>query len=898
MMRFRPDLYSRLRELIWGARIEADVDEEFRAHLALRTEALRAAGLPEREARAEALRRFGDVGRFQAETAAIDHEAERERKRMEIVDSLRRELRHAARALLRARGFAVTTVLTLGLGIGASTAVFTMLDAVVLRPLPYHTSDRLARIDHPVPGVKAGSTWETASATYYHYTDQTRLFESVGAYVPMELTVRGLSEASRVRAARVTASLFDVLRARPAAGRLLEESDDFPDSPRVVLGYDYWQRAFGGDPAVAGKTIEIEGIAFEIVGVAERGFSLPDRPTDIYIARGLQRTMEHRNWHHLHTLARLRPGITPELAQQELRTRQTQLVETYPGVYSESFFESTGFAARVQDLRAHVIGNMGRILWILLGAVGVVLVIACANVANLFLVRAESRSNEASIRVALGAGRTHLVLQSMAESVLLTLVAALVGVWFAALSLRLLLALAPSTLPRLDEVGLAGNAVWFALVLALTTGSVFGLFPVVRPRLSFAPLREGGRGLTTGRAQLHARSVLITAQIALALVLLAGSGLILRSFDRLRRLDTGIQEQNVLVADVSIPFGRYSTYAASTQFWRALMERLQALPGVTHAGAVSDVPLDGGKMACAILWTAPFAAEGEVPGCINTQTVTPGFFEALGVPVRGRFPGWNDIAAQTGAIVITNALAQRLWPGQDAVGKGIRGNNRGPVYYQIVGVIGDVRAEGLNRPPSEIVYFPSLPLKGAPLWGVATSLSVAIKLQSGDATTIAPALRRLLSELEPAAALGSLRTMEQIVTRSVSQTTFTMILLGISGLMALLISVVGLYGVITYVVNSRRAEIGVRMALGARAGAVAGRIVLHSIRLGAIGIAIGLPGAFLANRSLASLLFEVQPTDPLTLTAVSLILLSTCAVASFFPARRAARVSPVEALKS
>ena len=895
---FRADRYERLRALLRGPRVEADVGEEFEAHLRMRAEAYEAEGMGAEQARAEALRRFGDRSQFAQQTVAIDHSMMREQKRMLFLDTMRRELKQSARGLARARGFTAVAGVTLALGLGASTAVFTLLDAIVLNPLPYTNADRLVRITHPTPGVKAGGEWETASATYYHYTDQSELFEKVGAYAVSEMNARGREDAFRARVARVTAPLFDVLGARPAVGRLIEEQDDRPDAPLVVLGHDYWQREFGGDAGVVGQTLELEGSTVEVIGVTARGFALPDQQADLYIARGLERTMRHANWHHLRTVALLQPGISAERAQRELLARQSQLLNAYPDVYSQSFFDNTGFTPKVQDLQRHVVGSAGRILWIVLGAVGVVLAIACANVANLILVRHETRRNERSVRVALGAERVHLTLQSLSESLLLTLSAGALGLWLAALGLRVLLAIAPSALPRLSEVGLNFNAALFGMLAALLVGLVFGCLPLLQRRVSFEPLRESGRGLTTGRKQLRIRALLVSAQLALALVLLAAGGLILRSFYQLRQVKPGITTSNVLVVDVSIPFSRYRGFQPTSQFWRMLTEKLGALPGVVHAGAVDALPLESEMLGCAILWTSPFAVEGEVPGCIPHLTATPGYFEALGMTVRGRTPTWSDVEGRTGAVVITKALADRLWPGEDAIGRGIRGNNGGQPYYRIVGVLNDVRAEGLNRPNSQMVFFPTMPVQGAPLWSPSTALSVVIRTRGSDPLALVPQVRRTIAELDRSAALGNVRTMEQVVSASMARTSFIMVLLGISGVMALLISVVGLYGVVSYLVSRRRAEIGIRMALGARAEQVRGMVVREALQLGAVGVLAGLIGALFLTRTLESLLFEVAPTDPLTLGAVAALLLLTCAVASYLPARRAARVSPSETLRS
>lgn len=895
---FRADRYERLRALIWGARVEADVDEEFEAHIAMRAEAYVAAGMSAEQARAEALRRFGDKGSFQRETRAIDHSTLREQKRMELFDALLRELKQAARGLARSPGFTLVAALTLALGIGASTAVYTLLDAVVLNPLPYPNADRLVRIDHAVPAMGAGVHWPVATASYFHYGEGARSFDGYGAYWIIEQNVRGRAEAFRGSTAQVTANLLPLMGARPVVGRFFRAEEDVPNAPLVaVLSYELWQNEYSADPAVVGQTVEINGAAVGIIGVAQKGFKLPDRSVDVWYARRIALSMQHVNWHHLDMIARLKPGVSQATAQAELMTLGRGLHDRFPNVYDKDVGREDGFHPRLRGLRESIVGDVSKILWILLGSVSVVLLVACANVANLFLVRAETRRSELAVRTALGAERTHLALQSLTETLLLTTLAAGLGIWFAYGGLRLLVALAPASLPRLSEVHLSGATILFALAVGTSAGLVFGLFPLLRRHTDFKPLREIGRGMTTTRTQLRIRSVLVTAQIALALMLLAAGGLMLRSYQRMNTMKTGIDARNVLALDVSIPFMRYDSYQKAATFWRELTRQLSALPGVQQVGGAAELPFAMARGSCSTLWVDPAAAEGNVPGCLGMTTQLPGYFEALRIPVRGRTTTWTDIETGTGAIVITRVLAERLWPGQDALGKGIRGQGPGTVYFRVVGVADDFRGQGFREPASQIVFFPPVPAPGTQLWGVSTALNLVIK-SGGEATQLTPAVRRVIHEMDRSAAIGSVQTMEAVVAESMNTTSFTMLLLSIAGVMALLLSVVGLYGVVSYVVSRRRTEIGIRMALGAPATEVGRMVVMQSMRLGAVGVAIGLMGAFFTTQTLRTLLFEVEPTDPLTLTIASSFLLATCALASYLPARRAARVSPVEALRS
>jgi predicted permease len=480
----------------------------------------------------------------------------------------------------------------------------------------------------------------------------------------------------------------------------------------------------------------------------------------------------------------------------------------------------------------------------------------------------------------------------------LTLTAGAIGVWLAATGLRVLVKLAPGTIPRLDQVHLRGASILFDIAVVLTVGLVFASFPLLRRRIRFEPLREAGRGLTTSRAQLRVRSVLVTAQIALALVLLSAAGLMLRSFQQTLHVQSGADAENVLAIDVSMPFSRYGTFDKAAQFWQQLEQRVSALPGVARASAITSVPFASSSLGCAVMWVDPPRGDGERgTGCVPYSITAPGYFETMGIKVQGRTLTWTDLQNKTGAIVVSKSLAQRLWPNDDPIGKGIRGYNNGDVYFRVVGVTGDVRIEGLQKPPSEMVYYPLAPILGTQLWQPATAMTVLVKSRSGSPEQLTASVRRILSEMDPFAAIGTVSTMESVLASSMARLSFTMILLGIAGFMALVLSVVGLYGVIAYLVSRRRSEIGIRMALGADRRNVGSMVVRQSMQLGVTGVTIGLVGAALTMRLLTSLLYEVKPTDPLTLASVSLFLLAVCAAASLLPARRAASVSPVEVLR-
>jgi len=896
-VKWKPDRYGGLRSLLWRRSVDEDVLEEFEHHIAERTAANVARGMTPSAAREEALRRFGDVMRAARETIEIDESIVREQKRMELFDALKRELTHSVRSLVRAPVFTVVAVVTLALGIGASTAVYTLLKTVVLDPLRYPASERLITIDHETPGISAGSVWGMSSASYFHFKERARTLDDLGIYAVNQAHLRTTSEATRGIAVQVSGNLLSMLGARAVLGRLIEVADDDPGAPRVVvLGHEFWQTHFGGDPNVVGGTLGVNGTPMEIVGVLDGGFKLPEQDADVLYARRLHPTMNHVNWHYLFGIGRLKAGVSLDAARAELAQLTSELDEAYPSVYGSGFMEGTKFATRVRDLRESIVGELANTLWILLGSVGVVLVIACVNVANLFLVRSESRRTEDAIRSALGARRGHVFVQSVSESLLIALAAGAIGVWLADGGLRLLVAMAPSGLARVDEIGLSTETVFFGFAIAAIAGLVFALFRFLHGHTDYAPLREGGRGLTASRARLRARSVLVTAQVALAVILLASAGLMLRSFRAMHRVDLGLDPENVLTFPVYLPVSEYDTYEKATRFWRELSDRIAAIPGVASVGGTSSPPLIGS--GCAIMTVTPPTRGTDRLDCVPNMIITPGWFDAMGIPVSGRAPTWADIDNQTGAVVISRALADRLWPGEDPIGRGLKVPTGDGPYYTIIGVAGDIRAGGVREPPTQLVYYPLRELEGSPLWGPVTSLSIMIRTTGVEPDQLVPVVRTAIASIDRGAAIGSVSSFEDIVARSMIRTTFTTVLLGIAGVMALVLSIVGMYGVIAYTVSRRRSEIGIRMALGARADEIARMFLLQSLRLGAIGVTIGLVATAFTTNLLRSLLFGVEPTDPLTLVAVAFSLLVVAGLASFIPAARAATVQPTETLRT
>jgi predicted permease len=819
------------------------------------------------------------------------------------MNSLLHDLRYAVRSLRRSPGFTVIAVLVLALGIGATTAIFALLDSVALRPLAYPDAERLVWISSPVPGVGPDAVWGLSPAGYFHLRSENRTLDELGVYVgafgATQSTVTGTGEPRRVDGAVVSAGIFDALRARPALGRLFGPDEDRPGAPSVaVLGHGFWEREFGGDPGVIGSIIQINEMPAEIIGVLAPGIELPDRRADLWTPHRLDPAARPVNTHYLGALGRLKAGVTAAEAERDLVRLTNQFTELFPTAYDDGFMRETGFTTRVTPLRDHVIGNIARVLWILLGAVGLVLLIACANVANLFVVRAEARRRELAVRSALGARRGQLAGHYLTEGVLLSLGAGVLGLVFADVGIRLLLALSPAGIPRLEEVGLGGAAVGFAAAVSLGAGVVFGLFPVLRSRIDLAALRDGSRNVSLSPRQHRARAGLVIGQVTLAVVLLAAAGLMLRSFQELRRVEPGFEAEGVLTLEVAIPAARYRSYEDVNRFYRTLLERVEALPGVRSAGAAQVLPLKAMGFCSIVFVEDKPLAPGEQPPCVGTHQATPGYFEALGIPVAGRAPDWLDMERAAGDVVVTKSLADRLWPGEDPIGKGIKGNGSEPPFYRVVGVTGELRGRGLDQAASEAVFFPMLPLAGTYLWSPPRAMHLVVQTQLAQPTELTAAIRRLLDEIDPAIPLGAVQTMAEVVSRSMIRTTFAMLLLGIAAGMALLLGAVGLYGVIAYVVGQREQEIGVRLALGAAGAEVARLIVGQSLRLTLAGVGAGLVVALIVTRVMRALLFEVSPTDPVTLGLVALVLVGVALLASWIPARRAARVDPMVALRA
>ena len=883
-----------------SARAQRDLDAEFAFHFEERVEELMSDGMNRDDAEREVRERFGDVNEYRRQARVIDERILKQQRRLDFTDALRRELSHAARALARSPIFSIVAVLTLALGIGATTAIFTVLDRVVLRPLPYPDANRLVKIRSSVSGKTVAGFWGVSVAGYFEYRRHNHTFDDIGAIASWTPTITDEGSAERVRGALVSASLVRVLGLRAAIGRPVTTADEHPGEPSVVvLGNELWRRRYGSDPTIVGKSISVEGSRVTVVGVMASNMELPDERVDLWLPLPIDSLAPPVNDHSLRVIGRLKPGVTVADAERDLAVLTQRFPELFPGAYSPGFMRDYHFSVDVISARDEVLGNVGRVLWILLASVGLVLLVACANVANLYLVRLELRQREVSIRRALGASRLYLTLHFLSESLLIAITAGVAGLAFSWTGIHLLLATAPSGIPRLAEVHLDGATVLFAASLSLCIGLVFGIVPSMRNRHVELDAREGARGTTASRGQLATRDTLLVGQVALALVLLADAGLLVQSFRTLRNVRPGFDPSNIVSFTVALPRATYHDYVTVETFYRRLHDRLAGMPGVSAVGITESLPLDEfSGAACALLFAEDKPlGRGEQAPCVSKPHAAPDYFAAMGIPVRGRVPTWSQVEQGAAGVVISEILARRFWPNEDALGKTISNSTR-PPFYRVVGVAGDVRDQGLDQPPQAIIYFPLIPIPGTYLWGAPRNARVVVRTRSDNPLALSDGIRRAVTELDPHVPIANLESMAAIVARSMARTSFATLLLGISAAMALLLSAIGVFGAIAFVVSQRRREIGVRIALGAKPASVSGRIVVQAVRLGVIGAVLGIIAALATTRVLNSLLVGINASDPWILVIATAIVLSVVAVASFLPARRASRVSPVEALRA
>ncbi len=802
------------------------------------------------------------------------------------------DLRFGARGLARSPGFAAVALATIALGIGANTAIFSVVNAVLIRPLPYPQPERLVAVFQTLPSQGVAQT----GASYPNYVDwqaRAKSFDALAAIRMHDYTLTEQGDPALIIAATVTSNLFRILQTPPLLGRTLAASDDDPSAPPVaVIGERLWRSRFNADPAIVGKPILLDRQACTVVGVMPAAFKTPPEtpPVELWLPLTHDPVFgdlsTRRAGHYLRIVARLKTGTPIAPAEAELAAIQRTLSRDHPK-------ENEGWGIRIVPLAESLVGGARTSLIVLLGAVGLVFGIACVNVANLLLTRASARSREVAIRTALGASRGRLIRQFLAEGLVLAAAGGALGFAMAAASLRALRAWLPPDLPRLSEIGLDGAVLLFALAISLLSALVFGVVPAFRassPNLSGA-LKEGSAGAGEGRGKRRLRGLLVVTETALAFVLLAGAGLLTKSFLRLQSVPPGFQASNVLTAGLSLPRNQYSKPEEWIGFYERLVERLQIQPGVEAAAAVLPLPLTGGGLNLAFTIEGRPAAAPGADFSANYTALTPDYFRVLGIPLlRGRLVTAGDARSAPKVCLISDAFARRHFPHDDPLGHRLVFGFKEGVARTIVGVVGDVKRDGLGAPSQPEMY---VPFEQDPWW--AAYLAIRTK---GDPVALTAAVRREVAALDPTLPLADIEPMAHIVSESVQQPRFRTTLLGLFGLTALLLAIIGIYGVIAYDVGRRAREIGIRLALGAREGDVLRLVVGQGLVLTGAGLAAGLAGALLLTRFLTTLLFETRPLDPATYAGVALLLLAASLLACWIPARRALKVDAMSVLRS
>ena len=800
------------------------------------------------------------------------------------------DVRYAMRGSLAKPAFTAIVVATLSLGIGATTAIFSVVHGILLRPLPYAEPRRLIAVEHVDPYYKVSEP-EFADYRRAHSLERVAAITMESANV-----TDGSGEPERITGARVSDGFFQMLGVVPMIGRTFTPDEDTPNRPPViVLGYGLWQRRYGGDMNILGKDVMVNGVAQTVVGVMPPRFAYPSPDVAAWIPLRLNYdNLWTRNNHYLTLIAKLAPGVTFAGAVGELNWMTRRWTRQYPGTYAPDQPLLVN-ASRLDDA---VLGKTRPYLYALFAAVTFVQLIVCVNVAALLLARGESRRRERAIRSALGASRTRLVRQILTESTLYAIAGGTMGLLVAWGGMRVLVAVAPPSIPRLDEVGVDTAVLLFSLVLSIVTGLLFGLVPALRSSDDDAgeTLKEAGRTSRQGRGMTRVRRVLVISEVSLAVVILSAAGLMLRSLWKLQSIDLGFRTDNVLTMRVGLPPGDYQG-ASSVVLYQTLLDRVRALGAVRAAGAVADLPVaDGWSVWSILIDGAPMTSVGAAPSAVREQ-VTPGYFEALGIRVvRGRAFTENDRVGAPLVTVVNETMAKKRWLGKSAIGGTIKMLSPTAPWATVVGVVKDVRQGGFFTDPPPTMFFPHAQ---AGVSAYYTPMDMTLVIRTGhDPLALVGAVRAIVRQLEPAASLARVQSMEQIVAASVMSRRFSAQLIAAFAALALVLAGIGIYGVISYGVTQRTFEMGLRMALGAPRWRVLGLVVAEGVRLAAIGLAIGLVGGLVVTRLMRAMFVELTPTDPVTLVAVTIIIALVACVASWVPGRRAMAVAPIGALRA
>ena len=854
-------------------RMMKDLNQDIRDFIERETQDNIERGMPPEEARYAALRKFGNVTRVNEDTWEVWS--------FGWLEHLGQDIQYGLRQLRRNPGFAVVAILSLALGIGATTAIFSVVNGVLLKPLPYPHQERLVEVGLDLPGINQFN-WPLAPGDYFTFREQSRTFQDIGLYYTgfgaglYSVNVTGLARPEHVPALGVTDGVLPILGVTPLSGRSFTRADDEPGSPgTAMITYGYWRSKFGGDRSVIGKTIEVDGKPSTIIGVLPQRFRFLDM-TDLAILlplkwnrTGTQGADTSGPGYNYFAVARLKPGVTLAEASADVARMIPIGMRGYPEALK--FYQESRMAPNLQPLKQNLIGDVGKVLWVLMGGIGLVLLIACANVANLLLVRVEGRQQELAIRAALGASRGRIAGGLLLESLVLAVIGGALGLLFAYGGLRVLIALAPSDLPRLNDIGIDGFVLLFALGVTVMACLLLGSMPALRyagVRVGTG-LRETGRSLSASRERHRTRNALVVVQVGLALVLLVSSGLMIRTFRILRRVQPGFTAPaEVETFHVHIPEATVKAPEQVIRMDQAMLQKIEALPGISSADISGAVPMDAGAESDP-LYVKDRMLEGQLQPARRMFWVSPRFFTTMGIPiVAGRDFTWNEVLNNRPVAVVSESLAREYWHNPaDALGKQI---GRGAKdWRQIVGVVGNVYDDGTSQKAPATSYWLITDAQGFVLNPV-----FAIRTPRAGSESLMNEVRRAVGSVDPDLPLYQVHTLEYYYAKSMARTSFTLVMLALAGGMALLLGVVGLFGVIAYSVSQRTHEIGIRMALGAQKRDVLRLVVTGGVSVTVIGVGIGIAAAFALTRFLSSLLYGVKPTDPLTFTLVSLILSS------------------------
>ncbi len=894
---------SLARNIFLAGRVESDLDKEVQSHLEMLTEENIQSGMSPQEARRAARIELGGVDQLKEQVHQV--------QAGNWIYSILTDCRYGLRQFRKNPGFTATVVLTLAFGIGANVAIFSVVNRVLLSPLPYPESDRLIAVRLDAPGAGGLASFsnglQLSPSMYITFSDHNRTLQSMGIRSSGRANVTGVAQPEEVRTELISDGILQTLAVPPQLGRWFSQSDQEPRGGKtVLLSYGYWKRRFGGDPAVVGRTLEVDAIPREIVGVMPRGFRMVDQDFDLLIPMAVDRLHQKLAPFGYDGIARLKPDASLAQANADIARLISVWMDSWsngPGT-NPHYYDIWRITPNFLSLKQQVIGNISSVLWVVMSTVGIVLLIACSNIANLLLVRAESRQLELSIRTALGAGRGRIARQLLLESVVISLIGGTLAVGVAYGGLQLLAVAGPADLPRLSEISLDARALAFTFLLSLFSGLFFGSMPVWKYARTGASIMMGGanRTATTGRAPQRSRNFLVIAQVAMAVVLLVSAALMIRTFAALRNVEPGFSNPlNVQTMRISIPDSLISNPILVTRTQNSIADQIAAIPGVSSVGFAAALPMESFDPNWDELAVEGKSYDRGEPPLRMFNYVSPGFFQAMGTPiVAGRDFTWSDLYDLHPMVMVSENFARENWgSAAAAVGKRVRQFSSMP-WQEVIGVVRDVRMHGVDKNAPAVIYWPAMlndPYTAKPTIDGPNSVTFAIRTRRAGEQGFINELQRAVWSVNSDLPLASIRTMQEIYGQSLARTSFTLVMLAIAGCMGLALSIIGIYGVISYAVSQRTREIGIRLALGAQKRELRWMFVRSALIMAGFGIAVGIAAACAVVQLLKALLFGVSPLDPWTFITVPLILTVAAVVASHLPASRATRLDPIVALR-